>query len=61
MWNGIVAPELIKHHAMKTWGSGGIAPSFLISALDGSEWSATGPTRFTVGEGAPVPIILVAW
>jgi hypothetical protein len=28
------------------WGSGGIAPSFLISALDGGKWSAS---RFTHG------------
>jgi hypothetical protein len=25
------------------WGSGGIAPTFLISALDGGEWSASHP------------------
>jgi hypothetical protein len=29
------------------WGSGGIAPSFLTSALDGGEWSASCPCRFT--------------
>jgi hypothetical protein len=28
------------HHAMKTWGNGGIAPPFLTSALDGGEWSS---------------------
>jgi hypothetical protein len=28
-------------------GSGGIAPSFLTSALDGSEWSASSSSRFT--------------
>jgi hypothetical protein len=28
-------------------GSGGIAPPFLISALDGGEWSASRPCRFT--------------
>jgi hypothetical protein len=27
------------NHAMKTCGSGGMAPSFLISGLDGGEWS----------------------
>jgi hypothetical protein len=32
--------SLIKHYVMKTWGSGGIAPLFLISALDGCDWSA---------------------
>jgi hypothetical protein len=30
------------------WGSGGIAPhAFLTSALDGGEWSASRPGRFT--------------
>jgi hypothetical protein len=32
---------------METWGSGGIAPPFLTSALDGGEWSASRPGRFT--------------
>jgi hypothetical protein len=31
---------------MKTWGSGGMAPPFLTSALDG-EWLAASPSRFT--------------
>jgi hypothetical protein len=31
----------VKHHAMKTYGSGGIALPFLSSALDGGEWSAS--------------------
>jgi hypothetical protein len=35
---------------MKTWGSGCIAPPFLTSGLDGSEWSATSPGRFIPGE-----------
>jgi hypothetical protein len=35
------------------WGSGGIAPPFLISALDGGEWSASRPYHFTSGEIAP--------
>jgi hypothetical protein len=29
------------------WGSGGIDPLFLTSALDGGEWSASHPGRFT--------------
>jgi hypothetical protein len=29
---------------------------FLISALDGGEWSASRPGRFTPGKGPPVPI-----
>jgi hypothetical protein len=44
---------LIKHHGMKTYGGGGVAPPFLTSALDGSEWSASRPCRFTPGERAP--------
>jgi hypothetical protein len=31
-------------------GIRGIAPPFLTSALDGGEWSASRPGRFTVGE-----------
>jgi hypothetical protein len=38
---------LIKRYAMKTWGSGGIAPPFFTSVLDGGEWSASQPGRFT--------------
>jgi hypothetical protein len=29
------------------WGRGGIVPSLLTSALDGNEWSASRPCRFT--------------
>jgi hypothetical protein len=36
---------------MKTRGSGGIAPTFLTSALDGGEWSASRPCRFSSGKG----------
>jgi hypothetical protein len=32
------------------WGSGGIAPAFLSSALDGGEWSASRPSRFNPKE-----------
>jgi hypothetical protein len=46
-WKG----KLIKHCAMKTWGSG--APPFLTSALDGREWSASRPSRFIPGDSAP--------
>jgi hypothetical protein len=35
------------------WGSGGIAPPFLISALDGREWPASRPGRIASGETAP--------
>jgi hypothetical protein len=40
---------------MKTW-NGGITPLFFTSALDGCEWSASRPGRFTSGERSPVPI-----
>jgi hypothetical protein len=33
-------------------GSGGIAPLLLTSALDGGEWSASCPARFTPEDGA---------
>jgi hypothetical protein len=32
------------------WGSGGIAPPFLTSVLDGGEWSTSRHRRFTPGE-----------
>jgi hypothetical protein len=37
----------MKHYAIKTWGSGGIALSFLTSVPDGGEWSASRFGRFT--------------
>jgi hypothetical protein len=37
---------------MKTWGSGGIAQTFLTSALDGREWSVSRPGCFTPGESS---------
>jgi hypothetical protein len=47
---------LTKHHAMKTyWRCGSIAPRILTLALDGSEWSASLPGRFTHGEDPTVP------
>jgi hypothetical protein len=33
-------------------GNGGIDPQLSISALEGGEWSASGPVRFTHGERA---------
>jgi hypothetical protein len=39
---------------MKTWGSGGIAPPILTSALDGGQWSALRLGRFTLEERGPV-------
>jgi hypothetical protein len=37
-------------------GSGGIAPPFWASELDGGEWLASRPGRFIPGEIASVPI-----
>jgi hypothetical protein len=43
------APVLynLRNIPQKSMGSGGIAPPFLTSALDGLEWSASRPGRFT--------------
>jgi hypothetical protein len=38
------------------WGSGGIAPPFLTSALDGGGWSASRPDRFGPGKKPQVPV-----
>jgi hypothetical protein len=35
------------------WGTGGITPQFLTSALDGGEWLALRPGRFNPGERVP--------
>jgi hypothetical protein len=37
-----------------TWGSGGVAPPFLISARDGGDWLFSLRARFTPGDRAPV-------
>jgi hypothetical protein len=37
---------------MKTWGSGGIAPSFETPALDRGQWSTSRSGRFAPGERA---------
>jgi hypothetical protein len=42
-------------------GSGGIAPPFLTSALDGGEWSASRPCHFTPGERAPGTHCIGGW
>jgi hypothetical protein len=45
---------LSKHRAIKTyWGSAGIAPRILDHGLEGVEWSASRPSRFTPRERAP--------
>jgi hypothetical protein len=45
---------LTKHHAVKTsFGVEERLHAFLTSALDGGEWSASSPDRFTLRERAP--------
>jgi hypothetical protein len=45
---------LTKHHAIKTqWGSGCKSTHSLTSALDGGEWLASRPGRYTPRERAP--------
>jgi hypothetical protein len=53
--NSFSTPRLINKAARceDTWGSGGIAPPFLTSALDGGGWSASRPCRFTPEERVP--------
>jgi hypothetical protein len=46
---------------MKTCGSGGVAPPFLTSALDGGEWSASRHGHFTPGERAPNTHCIGGW
>jgi hypothetical protein len=43
------------------WGSGGIVHLFLISALDGGEWSLSHPGWFTNGEMAPGTYWIGVW
>jgi hypothetical protein len=46
---------------MQTWVRGGIAPPFSTSALDGGEWSASRPGRFTPRGKAPSTHRLGGW
>jgi hypothetical protein len=46
---------------MKTWGSGGIALSFLTLAPDGGEWSTSCSGHFFPGEGAPGTHWIGSW
>jgi hypothetical protein len=47
----------MKHYAIKVYGEMNVyIHIFFSSALDGVEWSASCPDRFTSGERAPVPI-----
>jgi hypothetical protein len=52
---------LIKHSAMKSWGSESIAPPFFASAIDGGERSASHSCRFTTGERIPGTHWLRGW
>jgi hypothetical protein len=38
------------------WGSGGIAPPLMTSALDGGEWTASRPDRCNPGKEPHAPI-----
>jgi hypothetical protein len=50
----VVVLLLTEHHAIKAyWGSGCTVPLTLTSAIDGGEWSASRPGRFTSSEKAP--------
>jgi len=56
------ALSVSEHHTMKAyWGSGCIAPAFLISALEGGQWSASRPGRFTPREMARVTYCTGGW
>jgi hypothetical protein len=46
---------------MKTWGSGGIPPPFLTSALDGGDWSASRSGPFNHRETAPGTHSIGGW
>jgi hypothetical protein len=41
--------------------SGGTAPSFLSSAVDGGDWSVSRHGRFTPAEGAPGTHLIGGW
>jgi hypothetical protein len=54
--------QLIWHGAVKMYeGSEGQLPSFLNSALDGGEWSASRPGPFTSGESASGTYLTGEW
>jgi hypothetical protein len=44
-----------------TWESGGIAPPFMILALDGGEWSPLRPGHFTPRDRAPSTHWIGGW
>jgi hypothetical protein len=43
------------------WGGRGIPPPFLISALDGGEWSPSRTSRFTPRKTAPCAYYMGGW
>jgi hypothetical protein len=43
------------------WGSGGIALPLLTSALDGGEWTASRPSRYTPEDRAPGTHWIGSW
>jgi hypothetical protein len=51
--HGLLQGQLYLFYHEDTWGSGGIAPPFLTSALERGEWSASRPGRFISGEEIP--------
>jgi hypothetical protein len=52
---------VINQDAMKMYGGGGIAPLFLTSTVDGGEWSASRPCRFTSEKRAPGTLSVEGW
>jgi hypothetical protein len=54
--------SLTEHHAMKVyWGVKVQRHAFLTSALDGGEWLASRPGRFTLRERAPATHWIGGW
>jgi hypothetical protein len=51
----------MKHSAMKTWGSEGIAPPFLTLELDGRESLASRPGRFAARKEPPGTHLIGDW
>jgi hypothetical protein len=59
-YQAIKTYNLINHHAMETYGSGGSAPrlhAFLTSAIDILEFSASQSGRFILGKDPPIPVV----
>ena len=52
----------VPHHAMKAnWGAERLLPSFLPSALDGGEWTASHPSCFTSTKTSAVTHWIGGW